>query len=179
MSKSHVRRAYSFEYAYICRNSVPASEVVPFSSFFSQWSASQYNQWSQGMDSSLLMREAVWRSHNLLLAPLKTSSDIRSHTELLETRDSSCHSCLYVSVLFVSVEHPKPKPLTLLLFNCYYSYSGSVGTRDHCKTKLPSEFLFFYAVHRREMEEEKDLICFVHNWGHKFRGRENVTYLII
>lgn len=29
------------------------------------------------------------------------------------------------------------------------------------------------------MEEEKDLICFVRNWGHKLRGRENVTYLLI
>lgn len=118
MSKWHVRGAYSFEYAWICRNSVPASEVVPFSSFFSQWNASQYNQRSQGVDSSRLMGEAVQRSHNLFLAPLKTSSDIRAHTGLLESRDSSCYSCLclHVSVFFVSVEHPEPKPLTLLLF---------------------------------------------------------------
>lgn len=33
-----------------------------------------------------------------------------------------------------------------------------------------NKFLLSHAAHQRKAEEQKDLMCFVHNQGDKFRG---------
>lgn len=152
MSKSRVRRVYSFEYAWICINSVPASEVVPFSLVFSQWSASQYDQWSQGVDSSLLMGEAVQRSHNLFLAPLKTSAVIRAHTGLLESRDSSCHR---FCVLWVS-RASWTKASDAVIIHIQEAWPPEITAKPNSPVNFSSFMQFMKGNGRRE---RFDLFC--------------------